>query len=77
ARPEVARRVGEMLDAAYAEARAVVRRHGLAVCRLADLLVAHETVAGADIESLVSACHPGVGAAVRPGAGRRPRGRRT
>lgn len=57
-RPDVAGRVGEMLDAAYAEARSVVRKHGLAICRLADLLATQETVSGADVERLLSAGTP-------------------
>ncbi|WP_149536748.1 AAA family ATPase [Siccirubricoccus phaeus] len=55
ARPDVACRVGEMLDTAYAEARTLVRRHREAVERLAELLVAHEAVGGAEIASLVAA----------------------
>ncbi|MDJ0388279.1 AAA family ATPase [Roseomonas sp. E05] len=73
ARPDVARRVGEMLDAAYAETRSVVRRHGLAICRLADLLVAKETVPGAEIEALVSVSEAAAKDCRPPGAGRRPR----
>ncbi len=54
ARPELARRVGEMLDAAYAEAKALVRRHGGAVSSLAELLAVRQTVSGAEIEFLVA-----------------------
>ncbi|WP_176849597.1 AAA family ATPase [Belnapia rosea] len=77
ARPDVAHRVGSMLDAAYAEARALVRRHRVAVRSLADLLVARETVPGAEIESLVAGCPPGASPPTRPGAGRRGRRDRT
>lgn len=70
ARPDVARRVSDMLDAAYAEARAVVRRRRTAVERLTELLMAREVVEGAEIEGLVAACRAGTD---RPGAGRRTR----
>jgi cell division protease FtsH len=52
--PDVARRVAEMLDAAYAEARAVVRRHATVIRRLADLLVDREIVSGAEVEAMVA-----------------------
>ena len=73
ARPDVARRVGEILDAAYAEARAIVRRRRAAVERLAELLMAREVVEGSEIECLVAACGTGDRAPRRDGAGRRAR----
>ncbi|WP_159994026.1 AAA family ATPase [Roseomonas sp. 18066] len=52
--PDVARGVAGMLDAAYAEARAVVRRHAGVIRRLADLLVDREIVSGAQVEALMA-----------------------
>ncbi|MDJ0390066.1 AAA family ATPase [Roseomonas sp. E05] len=52
--PDVARRVAGMLDAAYAEARTVVRRHAAVIRRLADLLVDREIVSRAEVEALVA-----------------------
>ncbi|WBV42518.1 AAA family ATPase [Pseudoroseomonas cervicalis] len=52
--PKVARRVAGMLEAAYSEARAVVRRHAGVIRRLADLLVDREIVSGAEVEAVVA-----------------------